>query len=71
VVMPFPSAFCTDGGRAINNYKAGWPDTLTGFTTRGHEFWRKELEPQGSKVRAQILDFRGGVPGDVGVFLRG
>jgi hypothetical protein len=70
MVMRFPSSFCTDGGRAINNYEAGWPETLTGFAKRGHEFWQKELEPQGFKLRAQILEFPGGVPGDVGIFLR-
>ena len=41
MVMRFPSAFCSDGGRAINNYEAGWPETLTGFAKRGHEFWQK------------------------------
>ena len=65
-----PSEFCTDGGRAINNFEPHWPDTLTGFAKRAHEFWQKELQPLGYKVRAQILDFPGGMPGDVGIFLR-
>ena len=43
---------------------------LTGFAKRAYEFWQEELEPQGYKLRAQIMDFPGGVPGDVGVFLR-
>ena len=66
----FPSDYCTDGGRAINNFEPGWPETLTGFAKRAHEFFLKELQPKGYKVRAQILDFPGGVPGDVGIFLR-
>jgi hypothetical protein len=70
MVLRFSSTFCTDGGRAINNYEAGWPETLTGFAKRAHEFWQKELEPLGYKVRAQILDYPGGVPGDVGIYLR-
>jgi hypothetical protein len=70
MAIRFPSAYCTDGGRAINNFEAGWPDTLTGFAKRGYAFWQKELEPQGYKLRAQILDFPGGMPGDVGIFLR-
>jgi hypothetical protein len=70
MVMRFPSAWCTDGGRAINNYEANWPATLTGFAKRAHEFWQKELAPLDYKVRAQILDYPGGVPGDVGIFLR-
>jgi hypothetical protein len=70
LAVRFPSEYCTDGGRAINNFEPNWPETLTGFAKRGHEFFKKELEPNGFKVRAQILDFPGGVPGDVGIFLR-
>ena len=70
LALRFPSTYCSDGGRAINNLEPGWPGTLTGFARRAYEFWKKELEPQGYKVRAQILDFPGGVPGDVGIYLR-
>jgi hypothetical protein len=70
MAVRFPSTYCTDGGRAINNYEADWPNTLTGFAKRAFEFWQKELEPKGYKLRAQILDFPGGMPGDVGMFLR-
>jgi hypothetical protein len=70
MAIRFPSTYCTDGGRAINNFEADWPKTLTGFAKRAFEFWQKELEPKGYKLRAQILDFPGGMPGDVGMFLR-
>jgi hypothetical protein len=70
LLFRFPSAYCTDGGRAINNYEIDWPKTLTGFAKRAHEFWQKEFEPKGYKMGAQIMDFPGGVPGDVGIFLR-
>jgi hypothetical protein len=70
LALRFPSEYCTDGGRAINNFEPDWPKTLTGFAKRAYEFWRQELEPQGYRLRAQILDFPGGVPGDVGIFLR-
>ena len=70
MALRFPSAYCTDGGRAINNFEANWPETLTGFARSAHEFWQKELQPRGYKVRAQILDFPGGMPGDVGIFLK-
>jgi hypothetical protein len=70
LAVRFPSEYCTDGGRAINNAEPDWPATLTGFAKHAFEFWQKELQPQGYKVRAQILDFPGGVPGDVGLFLR-
>jgi hypothetical protein len=34
--------------------------------------WRRvhQLEPKGYKLRAQIMDFPGGMQGDVGIFLR-
>ena len=70
LVVRFSSQYCTDGGRAINNFEPEWPQTLTGFAKSAYEFWQKELEPKGYKVRAQIMDFPGGVPGDVGLFLR-
>jgi len=70
LAMRFPSEYCTDGGRAINSFEPNWPKSLTGFAKRAYDFWQKELEPQGYKLRVQIMDFPGGVPGDVGVFLK-
>jgi hypothetical protein len=54
--MRFPNSKCTDGGRAINSFEPEWPQTLTGFAKKGHEFYEKELAPLGYKVRAQILN---------------
>jgi hypothetical protein len=70
MAIQFPSAYCTDRGRAINNYEPEWPQTLTGFAKKAYEFYEKELEPAGYKLRAEILDYPGGMPGDVGIFLR-
>ena len=70
LALRFPSSYCTDGGRAINSFEPDWPQTLTGFAKKGHEFYEKELAPLGYKVRAQIMDYPGGMPGDVGIFLR-
>jgi hypothetical protein len=70
LVVRFSSEYCTDGGRAINSFEPDWPESLTGFGKRAYEFWQKELEPQGYKLRAQIMDFPGGMPGDVGMFLK-
>ena len=70
LVVRFSSEYCTDRGRAINNFEPEWPESLTGFAKRAYEFWQKELEPQGYKLRVQIMDFPGGMPGDVGMFLR-
>jgi hypothetical protein len=60
LALRFPSTYCTDGGQAINSFEPNWPESLTGFAKRAHEFWQKELEPKGYKVRAQIMDFPGG-----------
>jgi hypothetical protein len=70
LALRFSCEHCTDRGRAINSFEPDWPKTLTGFAQCAYEFWQKELEPQGYKLRAQIIDFLGGMPGDVGIFLR-
>jgi hypothetical protein len=70
LALRFSSTYCTDGGRAINSFEPDWPESLTGFAKRAYEFWQQELEPKGYKLRAQIMDFPGGMPGDVGIFLR-
>ena len=68
-VMTFPSELCNDGARAINNGDPNWPTTLVGFAARGCEFYQKELQPHGCRLRAEILDFPGGMPGEVGITL--
>jgi len=69
-VMEFPASFCSDGGRAINNYEETWPDTLQGWAKRAYDFFKAELEPKGFKVKAQILSYPDGNLGTVGIFLR-
>ncbi len=68
-VGKFPNSLCTDHGRAINQAEPGWENTLTGLPKELFEFWQKHLRPRGYKVRFQIVDFPGGMPGDVGVTL--
>ena len=68
-VITFPSELCSDGGRAINNADPNWPKTLIGFAARAYEFYQKELQPHGYRLRAEILDFPGGMPGEVGITL--
>ncbi len=65
----FPNELCTDG-RAINQCEPGWEKTLTGVPKELYEFWEKYLKPRGYKVTFQVVDFPGGVPGDIGVTLR-
>jgi hypothetical protein len=68
-VTRFPNTLCTDRGRAINQQEAGWEATLTGVPRELFEFWQKYLKANGFKLRVQIVDFPGGMPGDVGMTL--
>jgi hypothetical protein len=69
-VYRFPNTLCTDRGRAINQQEPGWETTLTGIPKEIYEFWHRRLRPLGYKLRVQIIDFTGGVPGDVGITLK-
>jgi len=70
-VMRFPNTMCTDRGRAINNnLEAGWEETLTGLPKEIYGFWERQLKPRGYKLRYQVVDFSGGVPGDIGITLK-
>ena len=70
MVMRFPTALCTDKGRAVNNSDADWPETLTGRPRQAYELWRNHLRPAGFRLSAMIVEWPGGLPGDVGFFLR-
>jgi hypothetical protein len=69
-VFRFPNALCTDHGRAINQQEPGWEATLTGLPKEMYEFWDRQLRPLGYKLKVQIVDFPGGMPGDVGITLK-
>jgi hypothetical protein len=69
-VVTFPASFCNDGGRRINNMLPDWPDSLEGFAKRAYEFYVKELRPLGYKLHAQVIDFPGGMPGEIALFLK-
>jgi hypothetical protein len=47
-----------------------WPDSLEGFAKKAYEFYQKELRPLGYKLHAQVIDFPGGMPGEIGLFLK-
>jgi hypothetical protein len=68
-VYRFPNAMCTDHGRRINNAEPDWPQTLEGRPKAGYEFWRDHLRPLGFGLKAEILEYPGGMPGDVGFFI--
>jgi hypothetical protein len=69
MVVRFPSSYLTDGGRAVNNFDPNWTKTLDGFAKRAFEFYEQHLRPHGYKMRAQVLDYPDGKPGDVGIFI--
>jgi hypothetical protein len=69
-VYRFPNVLLTDNGRAINQQESGWEKTLTGVPKEIYEFWQRHLRERGYKLRFQIIEFPGGVPGDVGVTLK-
>jgi hypothetical protein len=68
-VYRFPSDLCSDRGRRINNSEPGWEETLQGRPKLGYQYWHDHLRPLGYGLRAEILDYPGGMPGDVGFFL--
>ena len=69
-VITFPASYCNDGGRRINNMLPDWPDSLEGFARKAYDFYIKELRPLGYKLHAQVIDFPGGMPGEIGLFLK-
>ena len=68
-VYRFPNSLCSDRGRRINNSEPEWDQSLEGRPRAGYEFWRDHLRPLGFHLRAQVLEYPGGVPGDIGFFL--
>ncbi len=71
MVFSFPSELCTDSGRAINSGDAQWPETLKGKARQFYDRFVQFGKPQGYKLKAMIINFPGGIPGDVGFILSG
>ncbi|MFG3593753.1 hypothetical protein [Bradyrhizobium sp. RDI18] len=68
-VYRFPHTLCTDNGRAINQQEKGWEKTLTGIAQEIFQLWSDHLKPRGYRIRYQIIDFPGGIPGDIGIVI--
>jgi hypothetical protein len=68
-VFRFPNQLCTDKGRAINQQEPGWEKTLTGSPKEIYQLWEKHFRPRGYKLKVQIVDFPGGLPGDIAMTL--
>jgi CBS domain-containing protein len=69
MLLRFPSQLCSDGGRAVNTSATGWPETLRGEAGELFLRWERDLKPNGFPLSARLLDFPGGMPGDIGLFL--
>ncbi len=69
-VHRFPNQLCTDKGRAINQQEPGWENTLTGVPKEIYQLWAKYFRPRGYKLKVEIIDFPGGVPGDIAMTLK-
>ena len=67
--LKFPATWTNDRGRRINNLEEDWPDSLEGFAKRSYEFYVKDLQPLGYKIRAEVLSYNDGVPGEVAIYL--
>jgi hypothetical protein len=68
-VFRFPNHLCTDNGRAIDQAEDGWERTLTGIPKELWAFYERQLKPRGYRMRYHIVDYPGGMRGDVGVVL--
>ena len=69
MIYSFPSVLCTDSGRAINNNDPRWPETLQGKAKELFESYEELAKPRGYKLKAMVINFPGGIPGDIGFFL--
>lgn len=78
MITSFPSSFCTDDGRAVNNadreapVRAGqeppWLSTLPKGAKPVYDYWKANLAPGGFGFNARIINYPDGKPGDVGLF---
>jgi quinol monooxygenase YgiN len=69
MLLRFPNGVCTDGGRAINVPEPDWPRTLRGQPAEIYRRWERQLRDKGFRLSARVVDFPGGYPGDIGLFL--
>jgi len=69
LLLRFPSQFCSDGGRAINAGEPDWPASLRGEAAEIYLRWERDLKPRGFHLSARVLEFPGGMPGDIGLYL--
>jgi hypothetical protein len=69
LVYTFPASLCADNGRAINNSDPTWPTTLQGKARELYDRYKQVAQPQGYRLKAMIVSWPNGMPGDVGLYL--
>ena len=69
MLFRFPNQICSDGGRAINVAGPDWPATLRGEGAGIYLRWERDLRARGFHLAARVLEFPGGMPDDIGLFL--
>jgi hypothetical protein len=68
MLLWFRSPLCSDRGRAINAMEPIWPATLRGEAAELYLRWEHEPKLNDFHLAARILDYPGGMPGEVGLF---
>ena len=53
----------------MNNSEPDWETTLEGRPKFAYEFWQDHLRPLGFHLKAEVLEYPGGMPGDIGFIL--
>ena len=66
-VYRFPNSLCTDKGRATIQQEPGWENTLTGIPKEIFQLWADYLKPREYRISYQVIDYPGGVPGDIAI----
>lgn len=69
LVYHFPSEFMKDSGRCLTSHHGDWRAQMTGAAARAVAAFDAQLAPRGFALRAGILDYRDGMPGDVGFWI--
>lgn len=68
-IYRFPSEYCTDRGRSLNNAEPDWPSTLQGLARAHFDLLHREFTPRGFHIGAQIVTWPMLMPGDVSLLL--
>jgi hypothetical protein len=69
LLLRFPSQLCRDAGHAVDAGEPNWSAALRGEAAEIYLLWERDLRPHGFRLGARLLDFPGGMPGDIGLFL--